>query len=172
MCFLYKCIHNFIDIDIKHIISFHSADTSRTRLGQQVLSLRSVRFNSELAGLFFSNCVVKKWNILPNTIQIIHCCNKFVKSFKKLLYNFYIVKLTTTYDIYASTWVTVYRQAWNTFLFLSLFLTHPSRREAFTRCWVGVGPASQTVGQHWFGVWWASRVCWDAFFKFAANAFY
>ena len=110
LCFLYKCIHNFIDIDIRHILSFYNADTSRTRLGQQVLPLRSVRFNSELAGLFFSNRVVKMWNILPNTIKQINCRNRFVKPFKKLLYNFYIVKLTTTYDIDNScTWVTVCR---------------------------------------------------------------
>ena len=36
LCFLYKCIHSFIDIDIRHILSFSNADTSRTRLGQQV----------------------------------------------------------------------------------------------------------------------------------------
>ena len=115
LCFLYKCIHNFIDIDIRHILSFYNADTSRTRLGQQVLPLRSVRFNSELAGLLYR--VVKMWNILPNTIKQINYRNRFVKPFKKLLYNFYIVKLTTTYDIDNScTWVTVcrcprYRQA-------------------------------------------------------------
>ena len=110
LCFLYKCIHNFIDIDIRHILSFYNADSSRTRLGQQVLPLRSVRFNFELAGLFFSNRVVKMWNILPNTIKQINCRNRFIKRFKKLLYNFYIVKLTTTYDIDNScTWVTVCR---------------------------------------------------------------
>ena len=103
----------FIDIDIRHILTFYSADTSRTRLGRQVLPLRSLRFNSELAGLFFSNRVVKMWNILPDTIKQINCnrfVNRFVKPFKKLLYNFYIVKLTTTYDIdNSSTWVTVCR---------------------------------------------------------------
>ena len=100
LCFLYKCIHNFIDIDIRQIIFFYNADTSRTRLGQQVLPLRSqVRFNSELAGLFFSNRVVKMWIILPNTIKQINCRDRFVKPFMKLLYNLYIVKLTTAYDI-------------------------------------------------------------------------
>ena len=102
LCFLYQCIHNFIDIDIRHILSFYNTDTSRTRLGQQVLPLRSVRV--------FSNRVVKMWNILPNTIKQINCRNRFVKPFKKLLHNFYIVKLTTTYDIDDScTWVTVCR---------------------------------------------------------------
>ena len=122
LCFLCECIHNFIDI--RHILSFYNADTSRTRLGQQVLPLRSVRFNSELAGLFLSNRVYM-WNILPNTIKQINCRNRFVKPFNKLLYNFYIVKLTTTYHIDNScTWVTVCRcpqcrQARNTFLSLS-----------------------------------------------------
>ena len=51
LCFLYKCIDDFIDIDIRHSLSFYNTDTSRTRLGQQVLPLRSVRFNSELAVL-------------------------------------------------------------------------------------------------------------------------
>ena len=34
LCFLYKCIHHFIDIDIRHILSFYNTDTSRSRLGQ------------------------------------------------------------------------------------------------------------------------------------------
>ena len=110
LCFLYKFIHNFIDIDIRHILSFYNADTSGTRPGQQVLPLRSVRFNSELAGIFFSNRVVKMWNTLPNTIKQINCRNRFLKPFEKLLYNFHIVSLTTTYDIVnCCTWVTICR---------------------------------------------------------------
>ena len=88
LCYLNKCIHNFIDIDIRHMLSFYNADPSRTRLGQQVLPLRSVRFNSELAGLFFSNRVVKMWNILPNTIKQINCRNRFVKPFKETIIYF------------------------------------------------------------------------------------
>ena len=81
LVFLYKCIQNFIDIDIRHILSLYNADTSSTRLGQQVLPVRSVRFNSELARLFFSIRVVKMGNIMPNTIKQINCRNRFVKPF-------------------------------------------------------------------------------------------
>ena len=55
LCFLCKCIHNFLDIDLD--IIFLSI-TLNYRLGQQVLPLRSVRINYELAGLLFSNRVV------------------------------------------------------------------------------------------------------------------
>ena len=170
MCFLYKCIHNVIDIDIRHILSFYNAATSRTRLGQQVLPLRSISFNSELAGLFFSNRVVKMWNILPNTIKQINCRNRFVKPFKKLLYNFYIVKLTTTYDIDNSCCPRC-RQAWNTFLSFS-FWHIPAG--------TGSSPGNESVlGQRRRR--WASIdsafdgrlvFCWNAFFIIAAHILY
>ena len=82
LCFFYKCIHN--SIDIRHIFYFINADTT---LVQHVFPLRIVGFNSELAGLFIDNHIgLEMWNILPNIIKIMPCCNKFAKPFMKLLY--------------------------------------------------------------------------------------
>ena len=101
---------------------------------------------------FFSNRVVKMWNILPNTIKQINCRNRFVKPFKKLLYNFYIVKLTTTYDMTTLArglpFVAVRDVARHETLF-SLFLLDTSQQArevhlVLSRCWASVvddGPA-------------------------------
>ena len=35
-----------------------------------------------------------------------------------------------------------------------------SKHEMFTQCWFNVGPASQTVGQHWANIRWTSLVRW------------
>ena len=42
-------------------------------------------------------------------------------------------------------------------------VSHTSKHETFTRCWLNVGPASTTLAQHWTNNGSKSRVCWDIY---------
>ncbi len=107
ICFLYKCLHNFYNIDIRHILSFYDATTSRTRLGQRPYTLIPSRRAPKKAKDFFNRRIVKTWNALPADLVGIIPTNNSILPFKNKVKQFYYDKLKITFNtLLPCTWRT------------------------------------------------------------------
>ena len=107
LCFLYKCIHNFYNIDIRHILSFYDASSSRTRLGQRPYSLIPPRKHPKKQQDFYTRRIVRTWNALPAEITNIIPTNNSILPFKYRIKNHYKGKLETTFNTFLPcTWRT------------------------------------------------------------------
>ena len=39
---------------------------------------------------------------------------------------------------------------------------YPGKHDTSIQCWINVGPASETLAQHWFNIVHTCRICWDS----------
>ncbi len=107
ICFLYKCIHQIYNIDIRQILSFYDAAHSRTRLGQRPFSLKPPPKKTKKAKDFFTRSIVKTWNSLPAEVVNIIPTNSKIIPFKNRVKKLYLVKLENTFNPYdLCTWRT------------------------------------------------------------------
>ena len=82
------------------------------------------------------------------------------------VYSVFICDFTVTnkYQNFFQSWI--YMERFD-ILFSSRFNLHasciatkPSKHDTWIRCWINVGPASQTLAQHWSNIVSMCRVCW------------
>ncbi len=109
LCFLYKCIHNLYNIDIRGILGFYDASTSRTRLANRPYNLVPLRKPPKKAKDFFTRRIVRTWNALP--VEIISTLPSFTNNsilpFKNKVKKYYKEKLETTFNsLMLCTWRT------------------------------------------------------------------
>ncbi len=95
------------NIDIRHILSFYDATTSRTRLGQRPYTLIPSRKAPRKAKDYFNRRIVKTWNALPADLVNIIPTNNSILPFKNKLKQFYFNKLEITFNtLLPCTWRT------------------------------------------------------------------
>lgn len=112
LCFFYKCIHGFYNLNLSNLIPFRDISVSITRSGQDSLLLQALPFRTETAAGFFSHRIVKLWNNLPQSIRTIVCIDKKITPFRTKIHKYYFQKLSTHFDPdNTCTWVGVCRCA-------------------------------------------------------------
>ncbi len=107
VCFLYKCLHNFYNINIHNLLTFHDAAASRTRFGQRPFTIRAPTGTHSNSKDFYTKRIVDIWNSLPAEIVSIIPTNNLIIPFKKKVKEFYTNKLVGEFDTYnLCTWRT------------------------------------------------------------------
>ena len=107
ICFLYKCIHLFYNIDIRHILSFYDATTSRTRLGQRPFTIKPLTYKVKKSKDSFNRRIVGTWNALPAYITNTIPSNNSILPFKNKVRLYYRAKLENDFNSYVlCTWRT------------------------------------------------------------------
>ena len=102
VCFLFKVVNEFYNVNFSHFIKFHDTANPRTRSQHQSRKLM-VNFNRTLtADKFFTTNVVKIWNTLPTLMRL----NNNINSFKVCLKEYYFNRLGTWDVNDACSWVT------------------------------------------------------------------
>ncbi len=89
ICFLYKCIHHFYDLDVRLFLNFYDRSRSRTRLGDRAFTLVPSPTPPIHCKDFFTRRIIKTWNGLPSNIISILPTNNLIFTFKRLLKKFY-----------------------------------------------------------------------------------
>ena len=106
ICFFYKCLHGFFNLDILNFVPLNEDPNYHTRASTDRLVLKQLPFRTEFTAKFFSHRIVKLWNSLPLEIRSIVCINKNIKPFKTTLYKLYMHKLSTNFNVdNLCTWV-------------------------------------------------------------------
>jgi hypothetical protein len=106
LCFLYKCLHGFNDLNILEMTPLRENLALDTRINQDNFRLKVPQFRTETSARFFTNRIVKIWNTLPEDIRTTICTNKKILPFKNKLLSYYFSKLSTSFnDNNTCTWV-------------------------------------------------------------------
>ena len=107
--FLYKCLHNYYDINIYSFLSFHDPTTSRTRLGQRPFTIKTQPGSQPKIKDFYTKRIVKTWNALPDDIVNLIPTNNLIIPFKKKVKEYYHSKLVSEFNTFdLCTWRTFY----------------------------------------------------------------
>ncbi len=107
ICFLYKCIHNFYNININNYLNFYDASTSRTRFGQRPYTIKAPPRGRTRVKDFYSKRILKIWNDLPADIVNIIPSNNLILPFKRRVREHYKNKLDNVFNLYDTcTWRT------------------------------------------------------------------
>ena len=104
ICFYYKCLHGYFNIEINHSTSTY--DLTRTHKNRDSTQLSPTAFRTETAANFYSYRIIKLWNNLPDHICSTTCSDKDIKSLKTKLFLHYSHKLSLQFladNVY--TWV-------------------------------------------------------------------
>ena len=99
ICFLYKCINGFYNIDINDFIKFQNHSHYQTRMRTNKPSMiYPTRSNTVKGAEFFFNRIVSCWNILPSDIKSLKCKNKDIWPFKNKLLEYYQHRTSTVFQ--------------------------------------------------------------------------
>ena len=98
LCFFFKCIYNFSDLDLSTSIPFQDQPIVSTRQSTEPLRLIERPFRTETASRFFSYRIVTLWNSLPSSVRSTLCTNKSILPFKNQLYKIYNDRLLNLFD--------------------------------------------------------------------------
>lgn len=106
LCFFYKCLHGYCDLDLTNLVPFRDPPAVHTRSAQDPLKLKNITTRTETAKHFFSQRIINIWNNLPLDIRSTLCSNKKIIPFKTKVFLYYCNKLTTEFNTdNTCTWV-------------------------------------------------------------------
>ena len=106
LCFLYKCIHGFYNINIFEFIRFQNYSQQQTRLRSSQFVIQPNKCKTWKGDEFFFNRIAYSWNKLPSELKSIKCKNKDIWPFKNKLLEFYQLRTETVFqDDNPCTWV-------------------------------------------------------------------
>ncbi len=106
LVFFYKCINNQYDFSIHNVLDIRQINT-RTMNG---LSIIQHLAKTETYKHFYTNRIVKLWNLLPADIKQLECSNRNASLFKNHLNRHYMCLFNSNFDTENTcTWVTYCR---------------------------------------------------------------
>ena len=110
LCFLFKCIRSYYNINLDDHISFVCADGVRTRHGHELYRLKIPRMKTEKGTEFYFCRVVPLWNSLPLAFKSLNCSNKNIVPFKTAIFRQFQERTSSVFDVdNVCSWVSVCR---------------------------------------------------------------